>query len=130
MQYTDDQFIVLLMTFSSDPPGSDSISQYRSTLLSLGTPDLSAITSLATRAGKRVYRARYEPPGPDGLGAKFYFPRKLPDGSPFVVLRDKEVCFETQIQLSGIVPSRISRTDKVSACFKLQKMVFEGKLEI
>ena len=77
VQYTDDRFIVLLMTLSSEPPGADSINQYMSTLLTLTTPDLTADTSLATRTGKRVYLARYEPPGPDGLGAKFLFPQKV-----------------------------------------------------
>ena len=68
-------------------------------------------------------------------GPSFYFPRKLPDGSPLVVLGDKEVRFETQIQLFDILPQqswtpRQSRTDRVHGRFKLQKMIFEGKLEI
>ena len=40
-------------------------------------------TYLELNNGKRLFLQEYQPPGPDGLGAKFIFAR-LVDGLPFI----------------------------------------------
>ena len=139
VEQSDDQSIILTMTVSSVPKGASSLRGYWSTLSNLQTTNLAANTFLSTKTGKRVYLFRYEPPGKDGLGAKFFFPRKLADGSPFVTLEDKELRFETKLTLRHLslarnegqgLPREVSRTDRIWAQFRLKKMVFDGKLEI
>jgi len=94
-----------------EEPKADELSRIdRSTLI--------AQTSLKTNTN-RVALARYELPGPDGLGAKYYFPRKLASGAPLIAAGDKELTFETRINKS-----------KVRAKFDLKKMSYSGKPEI
>jgi hypothetical protein len=76
-------------------------------------------TTLSTDNAKHVKLFRYEPPGTDGLGAKFYFPRTLPNGVSLVTSNDRELVFET----------RINRK-KIRARFDLRKMISRGKLEM
>ena len=71
------------------------------------------------------------------MGAKYYFPRKLPDGTPLVTPADKEIRFETMITLNegttltgDQLGVEIEREDRIWMQFDLRKMVFEGKLEI
>ena len=135
---TDERNIIVLMSLTAVPEGSSSFSGYRATLMKLSTPALITNTFLATKTGKRVYLTRYEPPGPDGLGARFYFPRLMEDGTPFASIGDTEVRFETAITLtesgtfSGIpgTAEENERTDRIWMQFDLGKMLFEGKLEI
>ncbi len=105
--------------------------------MKLSTPDLVSNTFLATRTGKRVYLERYEPPGKDGLGAKYYFPRRMEDGTSVALESDREVRFETAITLVESGRSSGSsgtdeylRTERVWMQFDLRKMVFAGRLEI
>ncbi|HYK88429.1 MAG TPA: hypothetical protein VE398_06645 [Acidobacteriota bacterium] len=88
-------------------------------LMDLQLPDLARVTSLSTKTGKKPHLVRYEQPGLDSLGAKFYFPRLLSDGRPFVTLRDKEPRFETKI--GG---------KKIKVKFDLKKLVYLGRLQI
>jgi len=81
--------------------------------------DLEETTILSTRTGKQIPLIRYDPPGMDGLGAKLYFPRHLPDGSPCVTVNDKELRFETKIN-----------GKKIKGKFDLKKLIYKGKLEI
>lgn len=134
---SSDQYLIVALTLSSVPRGISSESGYLSALLKLSTPDLTTNTFLATKTGKRVYLVRYDPPGRDGLGAKYYFPRLMEDGRPFVTVDDGEVRFETYVTLveSGTAsgtPGEFEnqRTDRIWMQFDLRKMVFEGKLEI
>jgi hypothetical protein len=78
---------------------------------------LTAETSL-TADTKRIALDRYEPPGSDGLGAKYYFPRKLSNGAPLIAAADKKLIFETRI-----------RKSKVKVEFNLSKMSYNGKPE-
>jgi hypothetical protein len=67
--------------------------------------------------GKRLFIMDYKPPTNDGLGAKFIFPRKI-DGEAFLT-KAGDVRFFAQI------------SDKItlSTKYKLQDMMYEGKLE-
>jgi hypothetical protein len=137
IEQSDDRFMVMAMTLSSVPKGVSSERGYLSALMKLSTPALTSNTFLATKSGKRIYLVRYDAPGQDGLGAKFYFPRYMDDGRPFVTADDRELRFETFITLvesgtSSATPGEFEtdREDRIWMQFDLRKMVFEGKLEI
>jgi hypothetical protein len=137
VEQSDNEHLVLAMTISAIPEGASSARGYWTSLMKLSTPSLASTTFLATKTGKRVYLTRYDPPGKDGLGAKFYFPRTTEDGRPFVTAEDREVRFETMISLiesgsfSG-TPGEVEneRTERIWMQFDLRKMIFDGKLEI
>ena len=137
VEQSDSEHLVLAMTVSAIPEGASSARGYWSSLMKLSTPSLASNTFLATKTGKRVFLIRYDPPGKDGLGAKFYFPRFLEDGKPFVTAEDREVRFETIIFLiesgnfSGTPgETENERIERIWMQFDLRKMVFDGKLEI
>lgn len=75
-------------------------------------------TYLERKDGKRVSLMDYRAPGPDGMGAKFVFPRSL-DGKPFIDANSGEVR----------VYIEVGKTIKVSRRFKVSEMMYEGKLE-
>jgi hypothetical protein len=54
---------------------------------------------------------RYDAPGLDQLGAKFYFSKILPDGSALVGPGDKELRFESRIE-----GKRIGRSSTPAGC--------------
>lgn len=93
-----------------EEPNADELSR-------IDASTLTSATSLATNTN-RVALLRYEPPGGDRLGAKYYFPRKLPNGAPLISATDKELTFETLINNS-----------RVRTKFNLRKMSYKGKPE-
>jgi hypothetical protein len=96
------------MTWLEEPYGDE-----------LSGADISELrASLVTGTGKRVAIVDYKPPGPDLLGAKLYFPRDLPDGSPFITAGDKELRFEA-----------FMNNTRIKARFDLKRMKYKGKLE-
>lgn len=68
--------------------------------------------------GKKNFVAEYRPPGDQGLGAQFLFPRNI-DGQPFLTEKESRVRLIADLrgQHHLVVP------------FKPQEMVFKGKLE-
>jgi hypothetical protein len=81
------------------------------------TPQLKTDTYLSLK-GKRLFLVEYQPPRPDGLGARFIFPR-IVDGQPFIAETDGELLFHSSLN-SG---------PELSMRFKVKDMIFEGKLE-
>jgi len=79
---------------------------------------VTAETSLGTSSGKKVAILSFVPPGPDRLGAKLYFARALPDGTPLIAAKDKELVFETCLNGS-----------RIKTKFDLKRMAYKGKLE-
>jgi hypothetical protein len=82
-------------------------------------PELKARTILETDSGKRIQLSDYAPPGSDGLGAKLFFKRKLPDGTYSITEADKELRLEVPLKYH-----------KVKVKFDLKKMMYKGKLEL
>lgn len=76
-------------------------------------------TFLLIGAKRRIPLSHYESPEKDRLGAKFFFPRFLPNGNRLVAVEDEELQFETRIQGKTI-----------TAKFNLREMIYKGKLEI
>lgn len=72
-------------------------------------------TYLERSDGKRVFLEEYVPPGRDGFGARFIFPRVM-DGKPFLAPDTSEVRFTSSL---GALNMR----------FKIAKMIYDGALE-
>ena len=79
---------------------------------------LKTTTYLERKDGKRVFLMDYLAPIQDGLGAKFVFPRMV-DGKPFVDTNSGEVRFSTEV----------GKAVKISKRFKVNEMMYDGKLE-
>ncbi len=73
---------------------------------------------LERQDGKRLFLTGYLAPIPDGLGAKFIFPRWV-DGEPFLSLKSENVRFVAEF----------SDSIKLNMRFKVSDMMFEDKLE-
>ena len=75
-------------------------------------------TYLERSDGKRVFIDEYTPPGADGFGARFIFPRML-DGKPFLDADHTMVRF-----VSELAPSI-----KLNMTYKVKNMMLDGKVE-
>ena len=73
---------------------------------------------LERKDGKRLALADYRPPGPDGMGAKFVFMRKL-EGQPFLTPESDNVRFFAEL----------NEKTKLNIKYKVSDMVYDGKLE-
>jgi len=139
-------YIVVTVTAESDKP-SNMLQQANSTLYKLTTSELKNVTYLVTNNGKRLFLQEYQPPGKDGLGARFIFTR-LVDGEPFISEKSGDIVFHTDlsggnplnasIPNSSIpnrgVPGMANATATpfgftVNMRFKVKDMMFNGKLE-
>ena len=78
-------------------------------------------TYLERKDGKKVYLNEYVPPGKDGFGARFIFPRTV-DGQPFVTADSGEVRFYAQFSAG-------SNAVKLDRRFKVSEMMYDGQLE-
>ena len=88
---------------------------YKATLNQLKNDTYLAVGS------QRVFIKEYQPPGKDGFGARYIFPR-LVDGKPFITPEGGEVLFNSATHSgTGMVTLRTR--------YKIKDMVFEGKLE-
>ena len=82
------------------------------------TTKLKSTTYLERSDGKRVFIEEYTPPGKDGFGARFIFPRML-DGKPFLTPEFTIVRFV----------SELDATIKLRMDYKVNEMMLDGKLE-
>ena len=82
------------------------------------TETLKNNTYLERKDGRRLFLAEYQAPKPDGLGAKFVFPRTL-DGQPFLTPESGGVRFY----------SEVGPSIKLNMRFKTSGMMYEGAFE-
>ena len=82
------------------------------------TGTLKNTTYLERSDGKRLFLQEYVPPGRDGFGARFIFPRSTEE-QPFLSTEFSEVRFV----------SEFDPTVKLNKRFKLADMMLDGKLE-
>jgi len=75
-------------------------------------------TYLERSDGKRVFIEEYTPPGSDGFGARFIFPRML-DGKPFLGPEHNSVRFVSELDSSI----------KLRMDYKTKGMMLDGQLE-
>lgn len=140
-------YIVVTVSVESDKP-SNMLQQANSLLYKLTTNELKNVTYIVVSNGKRLFLKEYQPPGRDGLGARFIFPR-LVDGEPFISEKSGDALFHTDLSggsaLDGNIPnsaipnrdipgSTANRTASsfgftVNTRFKVKDMMFNGKLE-
>jgi hypothetical protein len=73
---------------------------------------------LETPDGKRLFISGYQPPIPDGLGAKFIFPRR-PNGEEFLKTGTNAVRFVAEF----------SDSFKMNMRFRVSEMIYDNKLE-
>jgi hypothetical protein len=75
-------------------------------------------TYLERSDGKRLFLEQYVPPGKDGFGARFIFPRQT-NGAPFINRNSGVVRFHTEYPIGIQIDRR----------FKVADMVYNGELE-
>jgi hypothetical protein len=85
---------------------------------SAATGTLKNTTYLERNDGKRVFLEEYLPPGKDGFGARFIFPRMV-DERPFLSTDFNDVRFV----------SEFGTAIKLNMRFKVSDMMLDGKLE-
>jgi hypothetical protein len=90
-----------------------------SLLMNLQLSDLADSTFLSTGGNQKVRIVKYDPPSYDGLGAKFFFPRRFSSGKEWVTPHDKNLRFTTRL-----------RGKVITAKFDLRKLKLNGRLEI
>jgi len=86
---------------------------------SAATGTLKNTTYLERNDGKRIFLEQYVPPGKDGFGARFIFPRMV-DEKPFLSPEFNDVRFVSEYGTSSI---------KLNMRFKVSDMMMDGKLE-
>ena len=108
--------IILAVTFeANDNRAQGKVMQAFASAVS-GT--LKNTSYLERNDGKRLFLSEYVPPGRDGFGARFIFPRQV-DGSTFINADSGEIRF-----FSEYAPGL-----KLNMRFKIADMMLEGKLE-
>jgi hypothetical protein len=95
-----------------------SLSKVMQVINSAATGTLKNTTYLERSDGKRLFLEQYVPPGRDGFGARFIFPRMV-DERPFLRPEFAEVRFV----------SEIASTVNLNMRFKLADMMLDGELE-
>jgi hypothetical protein len=85
---------------------------------SAATGTLKNTTYLERNDGKRLFLEQYVPPGKDGFGARFIFPRMVNE-RPFLTPEVQDVRFV----------SEFGTTIKLNMRFKVSDMMLDGKLE-
>jgi hypothetical protein len=108
---------VILSVNTDAPRESAKLQRTRELLERLSTEELKAKTYLAV-AGRRVHLEEYQPPAPDGVGARFIFPR-LVEGKPLLGPGDDSIRFHAEL----------SPAYSLDMSYKAKDMIYEGKLE-
>ncbi|MEW6125776.1 MAG: hypothetical protein AB1757_01825 [Acidobacteriota bacterium] len=111
------EYIVITVSVDSQQVGSN-VQEAYGLLQSRGTAVLKNNTYLEIKGGKRIFLHEYQPPKPDGLGARFIFQR-LVDGKPFITPESEEIHFFTEL----------NNTYRLDRRYKVKDMMYEGKLE-
>jgi hypothetical protein len=109
-------YIVITVTSESDK-ASRLLQETQATFYKLTTTDLKNNTYLLA-GGQRVFIKEYQPPGNDGLGARYIFPR-LVEGKPFISPESTDVLFHSEPM--GMVALNMR--------YKVKDMMYDGKLE-
>lgn len=107
--------IIITITFESSEPAY--LGATMRAFNGATTAVLASKTYLETSDGKRVFLQQYVPPGKDGFGARFIFPR-LVDGPPFLTPNTGELRFHTEYP--GL---------EIDRRFKVADMLLKGELE-
>jgi len=108
----------IVLAVHVDGPDTKPIEKVMQVLRRESTGTLRSVSYLERSDGKRVYLNEYVPPGRDGVGARFVFPRKL-DGQPFLTATFATIRFISE--LDGSI--------KFDMIFKVKEMIVDGEVE-
>jgi hypothetical protein len=109
----------VVVTVTAEAPKPSNYSRDADSLLrKLTTAELKNRTYLLVKGGERVFLQEYQSPRPDGLGARFVFPRVVND-KPVISSDNGEVQFYSE--LSGAFTLNMR--------YKVKDMMYDGKLE-
>lgn len=113
---TSDDAIIIAVTIEN--PDANMLGKAMQIVRNATAVEIRNTTFLERNDGKRVFLAEYTPPGGDGFGARFIFPRMV-DGKPFLTPELSTVRFVSD--LGGSV--------KMNMTYKVKDMMLDGKLE-
>ncbi len=108
----------IIIAVTIDGTDKRSLGEVMQIINSAATGTLKNKTYLERNDGKRLFLQEYVPPGRDGFGARFIFPRMV-DNQPFLGPDVSDVRFFADI----------ASTIKINRRFKLADMMLDGKLE-
>jgi hypothetical protein len=111
------EYIVVTVSAESTDTGAN-VQEAQSVLRTRGTAQLKNNTFLEVKGGKRLFLHEYQPPRPDGLGARFLFTRNV-DGKAFITPESEEIRFVAEL----------SDNYRLDRRYKTKEMMYEGKLE-
>jgi len=111
------EVIVVAVTVDSQDTGSN-VQQALGLLSQGSTAKFKNNAFLEIKGGKRIFLQEYQPPRPDGFGARFIFQR-LVDDKPFIAPESEEIHFFAEL----------SSTYRLDRRYKTKDMMYEGKLE-
>lgn len=119
-QFATGEFLeIIVVAVSVDSMDAGANVQQAFGLLNQGsTAKFKNNTFLEVKGGKRLFLQEYQPPRPDGFGARFIFQR-LVDEKPFITPESEEIHFF----------SELSSTYRLDRRYKTKDMMYEGKLE-
>lgn len=108
----------IVIAVSIESPDSNQLGKAMQVVWKATTATLQNSTYLERSDGKRVFLEQYVPPGRDGFGARFIFPRRL-DEKPFLSSEFTSVRFV----------SDLGSSIKFYMDFKVRDMMLDEKLE-
>jgi hypothetical protein len=107
-----------IFTVSTESEKASSLlQQTQAAFYKLTTSEMTNNTYLLA-SGQRVFIKEYQPPGKDGLGARYIFPRLL-GGKPFITPETTDILFHSEPNGTTVLNMR----------YKVKDMQFDGKLE-
>ena len=109
---------LIVVAVTVEGPDAKPIEKVMQVIRIASTALLRTDTYLERSDGKRVYLDEYTPPGRDGFGARFIFPR-IVDGKPFLSSEFTTVRFV----------SELSSSIKLNMLYKVKDMIIDGKVE-
>ena len=115
-ELTSEDSVIIAVTIEN--PDANMLGKAMQIVRNATTPMLKNTTYLERSDGKRVFIDQYTPPGSDGFGARFIFPRML-DGKPFLGPEFTMVRFV----------SDLGNSIKFHMTYKVKDMMLDGKLE-
>jgi len=115
-EVASDDSIIIAVTIEN--PDANMLGKAMQIVRNATTTEIKNTTYLERSDGKRIFLDQYTPPGGDGFGARFIFPRML-DGKPFL---------DTEVASVRFV-SDLGNSVKMNMTYKVKDMMLDGKLE-
>jgi hypothetical protein len=109
---------VIVAVYTDAPRESVKLQRIRDLLEQLTTAELKGKAYLVVGGTRRIDLEEYQAPAPDGIGARFIFPRMV-EGKPLLGPNDDSIQFHAEL----------SPAYTLNRSYKAKEMIYEGKLE-